>query len=490
MSPTISPVAAMNTQHGRAVLICLLACLSFTMASCAQTERSPSNPIAQGPKTDLQSQSQSQAPTLPTGPRPTSGLLFVPGDRVVWLGDSITAAHTYGRYVEAFFLLRRPDLNLTFINAGIGGHSALNGLNRIDSDVLSQRPSVVVVNFGMNDAAYPAGSSHAAFIKNIDAIIEQLRQGGVQRIIWVEPTPTHTAGIPAQAKLWDRQKQLERLVAEMRAHHVKSDVIKVQWHDQMKQALSAASAKPDFKLIPDRIHPSAAGHAVMAAEFLRQIGADLDPSVIESTARQSVVETEFKTAGADFKKLHKIRSTLNRTNGVSIDVASALPPVPMLYSAELSKLLGNKSLEALRSLTWRIQGLEQNARYAVQIDGFSVGRYSGGELSRGINIMPSDANRKTLSVVAKRELEACALKDQYVFLNDFECLFDMLYQKDQLRLLMRPDRVRDLPDFGAIRLSTYTNFTNSWIDSASREITARAMNMRRTPHTLSLVPVR
>lgn len=485
MSQSISTFAVNKTQRGRAVLICLLSCLSFTMASCAQTDRPVSNVTSNVPNTD----SQVQAPKLPTGPRPTSGLLFVPGDRIVWLGDSITAAHTYGRYVEAFFLLRRPDLNLTFINAGIGGHSALNGLNRLDADVLSQRPSVVVVNFGMNDAAYPAGSPHAAFIQNIDATIERLRQGGVQRIIWVEPTPTHTAGIPAQAKLWDRQRQLERLVAEMRAHNVKADVIKVQWQDQMKQALNAAAANPDFKLIPDRIHPSAAGHAVMAAEFLRQIGADIEPSVIESTVRQAVMETEFRQAGADIKKIQKNRSAYDRKTGTSINVSSALPPVPMLYNLEQIKLLRNKSLEALRSLTWRVQGLEQSARFTVQIDGFSVGRYTGAELAKGVDVMPSDANRKTLSVLAKRELEACTLKDQYVFLNDFECLFDMLYQKDQLRMLMRPDRVRDLPNFGTVRLTTYTNFTDSWIDSASRAITERALQMRSTPHTLSLVPV-
>lgn len=480
-------VGTLSVSRGRAVFVCLFACLSFTMASCAQSDRAQSGTLSNStPSQDF----QTQAPKLPSGPRPSSGLLLVPGDRVVWLGDSITAAHTYGRYVETFFLLRRPDLNLTFINAGIGGHSALNGLNRLDQDVLSQRPSVVVVNFGMNDAAYPAGSPHAAFIQNIDAIIERLRQGGVQRIIWVEPTPAHTAGVPAQSKLSDRQKQLERLVAEMRKHQVRSDVIKVQWHDQMKQALSAAAIKPDFKLIPDRIHPSAAGHAIMAAEFLRQIGADLEPAIIESTVRNGGIDTEFRQAGPETKKIHKIRSTMDRTKGASVDIASALPPVPMLYSAEQTKLLGNKSLEALRGLTWRIKGLEQSDRFVIQIDGFNVGRYSGAELSRGVDIMPSDANRKTLSVAGKRELEACKLKDQFVFLNDFECLFDMLYQKDQLRMLMRPERVRDLPDFGAVRLSTYTSFTNSWIDSSSRAITERALEMRRTPHAISIIPAR
>jgi len=478
---------SMLSRKGRAATVCLLACLSFTIASCAQSDRG-----VQSSSSDSQASSPSPAHVIkrPSGPRPSAGLLLVPGDRVVWLGDSITAAHTYGRYVETFFLLRRPDLNLTFINAGIGGHSALDGLNRLDRDVLVHQPSVVVINFGMNDAGYPAASPHAAFIKNIDATIERLRQGGVQRIIWVEPTPAHAAGVSAQSKLAERQRQLERYVAQMRSHGVQSDVIKVQWHDQMKQALNAASAKPDFKLIPDRIHPSAPGHAVMAAEFLRQIGADLEPALIESTVSANTFESSFKLAGTRDNKTHKVRSVMDRTKGVSIDISSAIPPVPMLHNAEQTKLLGNKSLENLRTLTWRIAGLSPTARYTVQIDGFNVGRYSGAELARGVDIMPNGSIRKGLSANARRELESCNQKDEYVFINDFECLFDMLYQKDQLRMLMRPDRVRDLPDFGSVRLATYTNFTQSWIDSASQAITAKALEIRKTPHTLSLVPAR
>jgi hypothetical protein len=216
----------------------------------------------------------------------------------------------------------------------------------------------------------------------------------------------------------------------------------------------------------------------------------MEPALIESTLRGTHVETEFQRVDKETKKIEKIRSTMDRTKGTSIDIASAVPPVPMLYHAEQTKLLGNKSLEALRGLTWRVKGLEQGSRYHVQIDGANVGSFSATELERGIDIMPKDNNRKLLSAVEKRELKACELKDQYVFLNDFECLFDMLYQKDQLRMLMRPDRVRDLPDFGTVRLSTYTDFTNTWIDSASQAITPKALQMRRTPHILSLVPIR
>src|SRR5580704_7044275 len=50
-------------------------------------------------------------------PPPPNELILQPGDKIVWLGDSITAMQMYGRYVEAFLLLRRPDLELSFVNA-------------------------------------------------------------------------------------------------------------------------------------------------------------------------------------------------------------------------------------------------------------------------------------------------------------------------------------------------------------------------------------
>ena len=46
------------------------------------------------------------------------------GDTVVFLGDSITAARTYGKIVENYTLLRYPERKVRFINAGWGGDTA------------------------------------------------------------------------------------------------------------------------------------------------------------------------------------------------------------------------------------------------------------------------------------------------------------------------------------------------------------------------------
>lgn len=425
---------------------------------------------------------QSSAQTVP--------LAFKHGDRVVWLGDSITAAYTYGRYIETFFLLRRPDLDLTFINAGIGGHSALDGLNRLDRDVLIHRPTVVVINFGMNDAAYPSNSPHAAFIQNIQTIIARLREAGVKRIIWVEPSPANIAGVAPPSKLIDRQKQLERLVSAMQAQTVDTDVLKVQWQQPLKNALALTASSPDVKLIPDRIHPSALGHALMAVEFLKQTGANLNASVIQSSVSDHSVESQFFPADASDRKPMQFQTALGRGKSVSVDIGMALPPVPFVLSQTQIQLVASAELDALRSLVWRVSGLDSQARYNVAVDGVSVGRFTGDELARGVDLMREADARVALSPQARKDLEACTLKTGYVFVNDYECLYDMIVKRDLLHAATRGDRIRDLPDFAAVAQRSYLTFMQSWIDSTNAAIDARAVAMRKTPHVLSLVRAR
>src|SRR5215470_14860878 len=76
------------------------------------------------------------------------------GDTVVFLGDSITAARTYGKIIENYTLLRFPKRSIRFYNAGWGGGTAAGGLARFDRDVLVHRPTVVIVAYGFNDIGW------------------------------------------------------------------------------------------------------------------------------------------------------------------------------------------------------------------------------------------------------------------------------------------------------------------------------------------------
>jgi hypothetical protein len=168
----------------------------------------------------------------------------------------------------------------------------------------------------------------------------------------------------------------------------------------------------------------------------------------------------------------------------------ALPPVPFVLSQTQIQLIASPELDALRSLVWRVSGLDGHTRYKVEVDGLSVGRFTGDDLARGVDVMREVDARVSLSPQARKDLEACSLKTGYVFVNDYECLYDMIVKRDLLQAATRSDRVRDLPDFAAVGQRAYLTFMQSWIDSTNAAIDARAVAMRKKPHVLSLVRAR
>jgi lysophospholipase L1-like esterase len=77
--------------------------------------------------------------------------------RIVCFGDSITFgedlphAQAYPAVLEDLLRQRHPDLDVVVINAGIRGHTSVQGLARLERDVLWYKPHVVLTAFGVND---------------------------------------------------------------------------------------------------------------------------------------------------------------------------------------------------------------------------------------------------------------------------------------------------------------------------------------------------
>src|SRR5688572_11387370 len=76
------------------------------------------------------------------------------GDTVVFLGDSITAARSYGKMIENYTLLRYPERKVRFINSGWGGDTAAGGLERLERDVFAHGATVLTVAYGINDIGW------------------------------------------------------------------------------------------------------------------------------------------------------------------------------------------------------------------------------------------------------------------------------------------------------------------------------------------------
>src|SRR5215831_10652011 len=142
--------------------------------------------------------------------------LIKDGDRVVFLGDSITEQRLYTTYVEAYALTRYPKWKLTFRNVGWGGDTSWlrqrahpdekalfaadetrqqemveasvgSGLKR---DVLPLKPTFVTVKFGMNDHSYQAFREDifGAYVRSQTQIAEVLKANGA-RVAFLTPQP-------------------------------------------------------------------------------------------------------------------------------------------------------------------------------------------------------------------------------------------------------------------------------------------------------------
>src|SRR5438093_7976075 len=111
------------------------------------------------------------------------------GDTVVFLGDSITAARTYGKIIENYTLLRYPARKVHFINAGWGGDTAAGGLKRLQRDVFDRGPrgaTLLTVAYGINDIGWggKADEEHRKlYLDSIRGIVEQCKSHGVRVFI-------------------------------------------------------------------------------------------------------------------------------------------------------------------------------------------------------------------------------------------------------------------------------------------------------------------
>ncbi len=77
------------------------------------------------------------------------------GDKVVFFGDSITRMGARsGGYVDIIsqtIATEKPDMAIQIIGAGVSGNKTPDLLRRLDRDVLSHNPQVVVIYIGIND---------------------------------------------------------------------------------------------------------------------------------------------------------------------------------------------------------------------------------------------------------------------------------------------------------------------------------------------------
>jgi lysophospholipase L1-like esterase len=315
---------------------------------------------------------------------------FRDGDRVCFIGDSITHGGNYHSFIFLFYATRFPERQIEVFNCGISGDSAGGAVRRFDWDIAAHEPTVSTIMLGMNDVnrgLYGKDKPDEANLKqrqaaidghvaNMRKLAEALRGKG-SRLIFITPSIYDQTATLATENLFGVNDALGVCGAQARALAAEFGGSLVDFHGVMTRLnAEVQKADPAATIVgKDRVHPGAMGHLVMAYVFLKAQGLSpyVSKTVIDAGSGKAV-ETENVS-------LQEIAATPERVSFVSLEKAL---PFPLPAGAEGAVKLV-PFMQDLDQQVLSVTNLAPGA-YELLIDDAAVGEYSTGDLAAGINL--------------------------------------------------------------------------------------------------------
>lgn len=185
---------------------------------------------------------------------------------IVCLGDSVTGVyyHTGGQrahpeMLEIAIQLALPRARARVVNAGISGHTTVEGLARLDRDVLGCSPALVTISFGLNDVARVPEERFAA---NLESLVARCRAAGAEAVLCTPNTVLTTPGRPLDTV---------RRYAEVIRRVGRGLGVAVCDQFQAGESFRAEDAWAWRLTMSDEIHPNMDGHKRMAEALCRTI---------------------------------------------------------------------------------------------------------------------------------------------------------------------------------------------------------------------------
>ena len=368
---------------------------------------------------------------------------FKDGDRAVFLGNSITDGGHYHSYIWLYYMTRFPYMDLRVMNAGIGGETAGDMYKRLDGDVLSKRPTVLTVTFGMNDTGYMEynGDDAGAFgekkyrecYDNFKKMEKRLQTLDGVRVVMLGGSPyDETAQIENNAPLRGKNAVMDRVVGFQKESAAANGWEFVDFSAPMVEIGRRVQAgQPSFSLsMGDRIHPDNDGHMVMAYLFLKAqgfVGKEVADMEINANKKQAVKSenctvSNIKKNGKDLsfdylaEALPYPLDTIARGWGQKKSQAEVLKVVPFM--------------EEMNRETLKVTGLKGN--YKLLIDDEEIGTWSGDELAKGINLAAESKTPQYQQALTVMHLNEYRWEIERTFREYAWCEFGFFQQKGLL----------------------------------------------------------
>src|SRR5262245_62160649 len=201
----------------------------------------------------------------------TATITLKKGDKIIFFGDSLTALAIKDRNVpegKGYVPLVREAMKNRDVEVdavATGGHRVPNLLDRVDKDVLSKKPTIVVIQIGVNDAG--GGVTPEKFKGQLEELIDKLQKGGAKVVLC-----TCTCRVEGYNPSNDMDKKLDALADAARAIADEKDL---PVNDLRKAFIEYwKKNNPDNKtkgfLTYDGNHWTEEGHRYVAEQMLKK----------------------------------------------------------------------------------------------------------------------------------------------------------------------------------------------------------------------------
>ena len=205
------------------------------------------------------------------------------GSSFLFIGDSITdcermahAAPLGWGFVSRFtemVTFHHPELDIRWLNRGVGGDVIADLRNRWDEDVVAHEPDWLAIMIGINDCHGNLEDSNEwaenAYDDDFRFLLEQVRPF-TPRLVLLDPFYVAIADgrwlvDDVQRRILDRIQVYHRVVARLAREH---DAVHVHTHDMFAVQLRY---RPPSHFGDEPVHPYPIGHEMIALELYKQL---------------------------------------------------------------------------------------------------------------------------------------------------------------------------------------------------------------------------
>jgi hypothetical protein len=295
----------------------------------------------------------------------TDGFKLVPGDHVVFIGDTATKVDRRHSYLETMLSSRYPGRQIVFRNLGWEGDTVFRQDRPLNfggwpKHLKEQGATVIFVSFGMIESLRGA-SALPAFVKAYDRLLDVLSQN-TARIVLVSPVCSEAFADAVQDPA-TRNQNLRVYTKAIRDIAARRGYVFVNLFEALGEAVKE---DPALTLTHNGIHPSAYGYWRASAAIERNLG--LGPP----KWRVEIKGSESKATGTQVTEFQR------SVAGISFRLNDETLPGCRFYPESTG---GKPLVTGQRILV--VDGLAPG-KYALRIDGGEVAQGSHAEWAKGV----------------------------------------------------------------------------------------------------------